>query len=386
MSAVPNRGTKPHVLVADDSKVIRRAVAKILGNDFELIEAEDGEAAWDQLGKDGRIEVLMTDIEMPRLDGYGLICRVRAADKNQLREIPIIVITGAEDDVTRERAYACGATDFITKPIDGVQLLARTRAHAKLDEAVRKLGEMENTIEQQTANDALTQLRSQRYVFERGEQDLAFAKRRGTELSVVRLDVDNFRALYDAHGDDVCNQLTIWVSKIVQSCIRTEDTAARMRGAHFTVLMPGTAPTAAAVVAERIRTTVASKPFTHAGVTVKATVSVGLVTLGRDKAENFKDLMHSAERNLTLAKADGGNRLSIGYEDSLHVAEESVIEQPDMETAIRLIEKNDGGKLLPYLPELITRLLPFLEHANRNLDLDISDALQTLKEKLRTLK
>jgi two-component system, cell cycle response regulator len=386
MSAVPNRGAKPHVLVADDSKVIRKAVSKILGNDFELIEAEDGESAWDQLGKDRRIEVLMTDIEMPRLDGYGLICRVRAADHKNLRELPIIVITGAEDDVTRERAYACGATDFITKPIDGVQLLARARAHAKLDEAVRKLGEMESTLEQQTSNDPLTQLRSQRYIFERGEQDLAFAKRRGTELSVVRLDVDNFRALYDAHGDDVCNQLIIWVAKIVQSCVRTEDTAARMRGAHFAVLMPGTAPTSAAVVAERIRTSVAAKPFSHAGVTVTVTISVGLVTLGRDNADNFNDLMHTAERNLTLAKADGGNRLSIGYNDAMHVAEEAVIEQPDMETAVKLIEKNEGGKLLPYLPELTTRLVPFLELANRNLDLDIAEALQTIKDKLRSMK
>jgi diguanylate cyclase (GGDEF)-like protein len=386
MSAVPGGGNKPRVLVTDDSKVIRKAVSKILGNDFELIEAEDGEAAWSQLGQHDHIEVLMTDIEMPKLDGYGLICRVRAADENRLRDIPIIVITGAEDDVTRERAYACGATDFITKPIDGVQLLARTRAHAKLDEAVRKIGEMESTLEQQSSTDPLTQLHSQRYILERGEQDMAFAKRRGTELSLVRLDVDNFRALYDAHGDELCNQLIVWVAKIVKDCTRTEDTAARMRGAHFAVLMPGTAPTAAAVVAERIRTTVAAKPFAHGGVTAALTVSVGLVTLGHDPAKNFQELMHAAERNMTLAKADGGNRLSIGYEDALHVAEEATIEQPDMETAIKLLEKNEGGKLLPYLPELTARLVPLLELSNRNLDLDIGEAIQAIKDRLASMK
>lgn len=386
MSAVPSGGTRPHVLVTDDSKVIRKAVSKILGNDFELIEAEDGEAAWDQLGKDGSIEVLVTDIEMPKLDGYGLICRVRAADQNRLRDIPIIVITGAEDEVTRERAYACGATDFITKPIDGVQLLARTRAHAKLDEAVRKIGEMENALEQQSSTDPLTQLHSQRYIMERGDQDMAFAKRRGTELSVVRLDVDNFRALYDTHGDDVCNQLILWVAKIVQACVRTEDTAARMRGAHFALLMPGTAPTSAAVVAERIRTSVAAKPFSHGSITITVTVSVGMVTLGHDPAQNFQELMHAADRNLTLAKADGGNRLSIGYENALHVTEEATIEQPDMETALKLLEKNDGGKLLPYLPELTTRLIPFLELSNRNLDLDIGEAIQAIKDRLASMK
>jgi diguanylate cyclase (GGDEF)-like protein len=379
-------GTKPLVLVADDSKVIRKAVSKILGNDFELVEAEDGEVAWNQLGKEGRIEVLMTDIEMPKLDGYGLICRVRAADHDHLRDLPIIVITGAEDEVTRERAYACGATDFITKPIDGVQLLARARAHARLDEAVRKIGEMEVQLEEQSPTDTLTGLRSQRYLLERGDQDLAFAKRHGSGLSVVRLDVDDFRNMYDTHGDEVGNALIVWVAKIVQQSVRTEDTAARLRGCHFGILMPGTGRTDAAVVCERIRNGVNARPFTHGALTLPVTVSVGLVTLGLDKAAAIGDLMAAAEKNLTLAKADGGNRLSVGYEETLQAAEEAVIEQPDMETALKLLEKNEGGKLVPYLPELAGRLVPLLELCNRNLDLDIAEAIQTLKDKLASMK
>lgn len=386
MSAVMSGGSKPLVLVADDSKVIRKAVSKILGNDFELVEAEDGEIAWDQLGKEGRIEVLMTDIEMPKLDGYGLICRVRAADHGHLRELPIIVITGAEDDVTRERAYACGATDFITKPIDGVQLLARARAHAKLDEAVRKIGEMEVQLEQQSPTDALTQLRSQRYLVERGDQDLAFAKRHNSGLSIVRVDVDNFRALYDSHGDEVGNALIKWIAKIVQACVRTEDTAARVRGAHFAVLMPGTGRTDAAVVAERIRNSVSAKPFTHGALTLPVTASIGLATFGVDAGDTITDLMSASEKHLTLAKADGGNRLSVGYEETLHAAEESIIEQPDMETALKLLEKGEGGKLMPYLPELTARLLPLLELGNRHLDLDIAEAIQALKDKLASMK
>lgn len=386
MSATMNNGTKPQVLVADDSKVIRKAVSKILGNDFELVEAEDGEAAWHQLDHDNNIEVLMTDIEMPRLDGYGLICRVRAAEHERLRDMPIIVITGAEDDVTRERAYACGATDFITKPIDGVQLLARARAHAKLDETVRKMGEMEAALEQQSPTDSLTQLRSQRYILERGDQDVAFAKRHGSGLSVLRVDVDNFRAIYDTHGDEIGNALIVWISKFVQQCVRIEDTAARVRGAHFAVLMPGTGRTDAAVVSERIRNAVCAKPFSHGGATLPVTVSAGLVTLGVDAGNSIADLMTAAEKNLTLAKAEGGNRLSIGYEETLDTTEEAVIEQPDMETALKLLEKNEGGKLVPYLPELAARLVPLLELCNRNLDLDIEEAIQTLKDKLAAMK
>ncbi|MCR4331259.1 MAG: response regulator, partial [Sulfuricaulis sp.] len=97
---------KVRVLVADDSRVIRKAISKILSNEFELIEVGDGEAAWEHLLQDGSIEVLVSDIEMPKLDGYSLICRVRAADAERVRNIPIIVITGADDELTRERAFA----------------------------------------------------------------------------------------------------------------------------------------------------------------------------------------------------------------------------------------------------------------------------------------
>ena len=86
---------KVRVLVADDSRVIRKAINKILSNEFELIEAEDGETAWEHLLKDDSIEVLVSDIEMPKLDGYSLICRIRAADAERVRNVPIIVINEA---------------------------------------------------------------------------------------------------------------------------------------------------------------------------------------------------------------------------------------------------------------------------------------------------
>jgi len=112
------------ILVVDDSRVIRKAVGKILGGEFDLIEAEDGEAGWQHLVQDEHIELVVADVEMPRLDGYSLICRIRAAEPERVRGVPVIVITGAHDDITRDRAFACGAPDFLTKPLDAQQLLA----------------------------------------------------------------------------------------------------------------------------------------------------------------------------------------------------------------------------------------------------------------------
>jgi two-component system cell cycle response regulator len=377
---------KVRVLVADDSRVIRKAISRILSGEFDLIEAEDGETAWQQLQRDASIQVLVSDIEMPKLDGYSLICRVRAADLERIRNVPIIVITGADDELTRERAFACGATDFIIKPIDGVQLLARTRAHARLDQTTRKLEETESALEEQTAIDPLTELHSRRYFLQRGMQDLAYARRHNSELSVIRIDIDNFRSIYQKHGDQVSDQMLIWLAKILLATSRTEDTVARIGGGEFAILAPATGRMDAAVLCERMRTAVAASPFTHDGVSVALTISLGLATLGRDPGDSIEELLALAEQRLTLAKAAGGNRLGVSYQDEAPQPEVAVIEQPDLETALQMLEKDEGGKLVPFLPDLVARCLPLLEFCNKKLDLGLGFAIESLKEKLSDMR
>lgn len=377
---------KVRVLVADDSRVIRKAINKILSSEFELVETEDGETAWEHLLKDDSIEVLVSDIEMPRLDGYSLICRIRAAESERVRSVPIIVITGADDELTRERAFACGATDFIIKPIDGVQLLARTRAHAKLDQTTRKLEETATALEEQTAVDPLTQLHSRRYFIQRGVQDLAYAKRHSSDLSVIRIDIDNFRAIYKQHGDQVSDQILVWLARILTATCRTEDTLARIGGGEFAIIAPSSGRMEAAVLCERARTAVTAEPFKHASLSLPLTISLGLSTLGRDPGETIEELLTLAEQRMTLAKAAGGNRLGISYQEEAPKPEEAVIEQPDLETALKMLGANEGGKLVPFLPDLIGRCLPLLEFCNKKLDLGLGFAIESLKDKLSDMR
>jgi len=125
---------KPTVLVVDDSRVVRHAINKILSPEFSIVEAGDGMDGWRSAQKTPGVGLVISDIQMPELDGYGMICKIRAADNPGLREVPIIVITGAEDETTRERAYACGANDFIQKPFNANQLLDSVRMHFAHDQ------------------------------------------------------------------------------------------------------------------------------------------------------------------------------------------------------------------------------------------------------------
>ena len=133
---------KPVILVVDDSRLMRVAARKILKTDFEVLEAEDGEVAWEVLQSDSNIDLVMSDLSMPNLDGLGLVKKIRAAAEPHLRDIPVIIVTGAEDDDgSRESALSTGASDFITKPFDSVQLLARTQAQARQQRRQRQHGD-----------------------------------------------------------------------------------------------------------------------------------------------------------------------------------------------------------------------------------------------------
>ena len=95
---------KPRVLIVDDSKVIRASVAKVIRSSFDTCDAADGEAAWAAIERDPSIVVVISDLGMPKLDGFGLLQRIRSSASARIRDLPFLVISGNEDDATRHRA------------------------------------------------------------------------------------------------------------------------------------------------------------------------------------------------------------------------------------------------------------------------------------------
>jgi len=122
---------KQRILIADDSRTVRAAINKVLRSHYDVLQAEDGEDAWQQLTQTSDIRMVISDIMMPNLDGYGLICRIRAEEQTGIQDLPILVITSSDDDITRERAHACGANDFIVKPVELSDLIERVNFHTE---------------------------------------------------------------------------------------------------------------------------------------------------------------------------------------------------------------------------------------------------------------
>ena len=302
-----NKATR--VLVVDDAQVMRRAVEKMLSPDYEVVLANDGEAGWDRLTQDDQIEMLITDIQMPRLDGYGLICRVRADSKARIRDLPIITITGAEDDETRIRAYACGSTDFITKPFDKKLLHSRVHAYLRLKQA--SLLHAATAKNDAHAVDPLTRLSGLGAFLEAGKGLFVRAREQGQDLSVAALDIDDFAALRRQHGDAATGQMLVRVAGILTSIVRREDVAARVGQSEFAVLIPQTGRTQAMVLCERLRERIVAEALAVGDSPGAVSASFGLVTLSTDAPETFEKFLVLVEQRLSQARSDGGNRVGV---------------------------------------------------------------------------
>lgn len=129
----PDVSLKPRILIADDSRIVRAVLIKHIEGLFDFREALDGIQAWEMLLIDPSIKVVISDLTMPKLDGYGLLQRIRASKISRIRNMPVVVVSGSDEQAERDRAKAAGATDLITKGIGTAQLLSRLDILSKLE-------------------------------------------------------------------------------------------------------------------------------------------------------------------------------------------------------------------------------------------------------------
>ena len=125
----------PCILIVDDSRMVRATIARHLKGKFTHVEAVDGEDGWSKLSVDPSIRAVISDLGMPKLDGFGLISRIRESDDSRIRALPVVIISGDDESTQMERASELGATEFISKGIGAVELVARLENLTALTQA-----------------------------------------------------------------------------------------------------------------------------------------------------------------------------------------------------------------------------------------------------------
>ena len=308
-------GKKQRLLIVDDSKVIRVTARKILQDHFETVEAVDGENAWEFLSNEEPFSLVVSDLTMPELDGFGLLERIRGSHIPHIQNIPVIVITGSNDsEVVKERATSAGATDFIGKPFDSVDLLARTQALASAHTTTTTLKEENITLEDQLTTDPLTALANESAFMGQGYQQLSYAVRHKSSLAIFRVEIDDFGDLFKQHGESVSESMIKAVATVLQSGIRHEDMAARTGTARFSLLLPGMNKAGIHNLADRINRDISARILKQGETRISFTVSIGVAAPDIMRDTRFEELLSIADSRLVHATSSGGNQVI--YEDS----------------------------------------------------------------------
>lgn len=377
MTASPD---KPRILAVDDSRVMRVAIRKILGKDYDVIEAEHGEDAWSLLINDDAIQVVFTDLSMPYLDGYGLLERMRTASDVRLQEMPVIIITGKEDDdQAKQQALDRGASDFISKPFESVQLLARAKTHVQFKQTSNKLSNFEAKLERQAAVDEVTGLGGQRYFCKAAEDAISFLQRHGGQYVLVRMDLDNFNQIFIKYGKQVADTLLKTVGTHLSQQVRQEDMLARVGLAKFAMFLRDTPLGKAEQFAERLRNSIAAMKFKLSNQEMlRLTVSLGVYEPTLESKDDIKSLIEITEKYLTQAASQGGNRW-LSHTDNPAITEEHV----NLETALAHIKHGESGKLAKQANALLKRLLPVLDFIGSQLGGETKTIIEKLRQQIK---
>ena len=359
-AAVP-KAAMARILVVDDSRMVRATISKHLRERFEIREDVDGEAAWETLLVDPEIRLLISDLGMPKLDGFGLLERLRASKIPRIRDMPVIIISGDEDQSSRERARALGASDFVTKGTGTVELVARCESLVALAVATRELEESRHLLAKRSPVDARYGLLSQQYFRLQGTQALSLAKRHYGELNALVLDIDGLDRVRADHGDDVVSLVVRKLAKILGTRVRREDGVTHLSDARFAVVAPGIGISACSAFALRLKEAIAGLALSYRGDTLRVSLTIGLANYPADAAETFEDLLLAATARLDQGAVFGGNCV---------VGAQGVIFRPpraeevfSVERALMLLREGKPEEVRPFLGGLVRRLLPMLELA-----------------------
>lgn len=324
----------PRVLIVDDSRMVRASLVKQIRDKFDVREEADGEAGWQSLLLDPTIEVVISDIGMPRLDGFGLLSRIRGSRLSRVNSLPVLIISGEDENDARMKAQALGATDFITKGTPKVELVARIEALAKLAQTRRELEESREQLVRRNLGD----------------------------VSVMVIQVDGYDKICDLYGHSVGQLVHRKLSKLLSAKVRKEDTIAHLAEGQFAVISPSADLDACGAFALRLRRAIETIVMTYKEHRIRISLTVGLASAHGDPNLSLEELLQLAAARVADGVLLGGNRVvsesgevnadNIGRFSRLAVSVDHAL------TQLRTGSRDEPRKRLR---ELVQTVLPLLE-------------------------
>ncbi len=299
------------VLIIDDDHKVQTEVKQILNqaNLFDQhYEASDGVEGFKiMLNKD--IDLVLCDVIMPGIDGFKFLSMKRA--RPEFNDIPVIMLTGAEDIKLKVKALEQGASDYITKPFDPGELIARVKVHHKIKLLHEELKGTNRRLEELSNTDSLTRLYNRRYFMELLELEFQRSQRYQAKFALLMIDLDHFKDTNDSYGHLMGDRVLYEIGQILQENLRINDVVGRYGGEEFCLFMPETDLKGALVVAERYRKRIEDFVLVEQGHKLKVTLSVGVACYPHPGINSVDDLIRLSDNALYKAKRNGRNRVEV---------------------------------------------------------------------------
>jgi diguanylate cyclase (GGDEF)-like protein len=289
------------ILIVDDTPLNIQVLAQVLFKEYKVQIATDGPSALKILAQDKKPDLVLLDIMMPVMNGYE-VCR-QIKNNVSTRDIPVIFISAKGDVKDQQHGFNLGAVDYITKPFEIPLVLSRINVHLRLKNKSEKL-------EKLAMVDALTDIPNRRALDASVEREFRRAKRYKKTISLLMIDVDNFKAFNDHYGHgtgDICLRK---IAQTLESCIkRPGDMIGRYGGEEFMVILPDCVNSGAVAIAEEMRQKVEmlNIPHEHSSVAEHVTVSIGVKSKLCESEITSQEMMNKADQMLYLAKQQGRN-------------------------------------------------------------------------------
>lgn len=297
------------ILVAEDDPVARNLLERRLGEwGYQVYRAENGQQAWDLLRRP-EIRIALLDWMMPDIEGPELCQRLRQSKKQ--RYTYLILLTARDSSFDIIQGLEAGADDYMTKPINLMELRARLQTARRIINLEDNLIKAKRKLTRLASTDSLTRAWNRRTIFGFLAEELNRFRREGRPFGVLMIDIDHFKEINDRYGHPAGDAVLKQLVTLVRNNLRNYDRVARYGGDELMLLLPGSKAKATEVIASRVLERVRQHRFNIGPrISIPVTISVGgaTVTSSQDKAEI---IIRAADRALYLAKKQGRDRVVI---------------------------------------------------------------------------
>ncbi|CAN93006.1 response regulator/GGDEF domain protein [Sorangium cellulosum So ce56] len=302
-------GRPARIVVADDDRLARQMLVSILQKaGFQVEAVDDGQEAIELIGRGG-VDLVLLDIVMPRLTGLEA-CRLLKSMTSE-SFLPVVLVTVKSDTANRVEGLKIGADDYVCKPFEEEELLARVGAMLRIKRLHDQVAAQRAYLEQLSIHDEMTGLYNYRYLFTRLNEEFKRAERYHEPFACVLVDIDRLKVMNETGGRTLGDAVIRRVADGIRRSVREVDVVARYGGEEFLIVLPSTHFAGSLTVAERIWREAAGNPVEFGGEARPCSVSIGVALYPSRDVRSKDGLIRAAESALNQAKREGGNRICV---------------------------------------------------------------------------